>query len=132
MFHDFFNGCHGEGSFLQEFSPKLDLSEDLGEFLIIAEIPGVDEKDISLELVDNTLVISGEKRNTKEDRGKNYYYSECSYGQFRRTIGLPENSNKENLTAEVKNGNLVIKVPKKEQTVKQAKNIEIKSGSMKN
>ena len=81
-----------------------------------AEIPGLDEKDLNVSLHNNMLTISGEKKNERaeEDKNRNYYYCERSFGSFSRTIELPEGIKHDEVKARYKNGVLEIELPKDE------------------
>ncbi|CCK79845.1 MULTISPECIES: Hsp20/alpha crystallin family protein [Desulfobacula] len=108
--------------------PRLDLGSTQKEYTVSVEIPGVSEKDVSLELVDDTLIIRGEKKQEKEEKSKNFYRLERSYGSFQRTLSLPEDANKDNVKADFKNGVLNITIPRMEIVGSRAKQIEIKDG----
>ena len=71
------------------FSPSIDLKEDDKEVSIKAELPGIDEKDIEVLLSDDALTIKGEKKEEKEEKGKDYYHMERTYGSFNRVVPLP-------------------------------------------
>src|SRR5512139_1343942 len=71
------------------FTPRMDVAEDAKAFTVTAELPGMSEKDIDLSLSGDTLMIRGEKNEQKEDKGRNYHYSERAYGSFSRSIPLP-------------------------------------------
>ena len=64
------------------FSPSIDVKENEKEFIIKAELPGVEEKDIEVTVTNDSVTIKGEKKEEKEDKDKNYYYMERSYGSF--------------------------------------------------
>ena len=76
--------------------PLADISATEKEYTISLEVPGVDEKDIRIEVADNTLDNSGRE---KEERNKNYYRMERSYGTFRRVLSLPEDADQDTITA---------------------------------
>jgi len=106
--------------------PTLDIAETDKEYTISVELPGVSEKDINLELIDDTLKISGEKKQEKEEKEKNYYSMERSYGAFQRVLSLPEDADRDNIQAAYKNGIMTIKIPRKADSESNAKRIEIK------
>jgi HSP20 family protein len=119
LFDDFFRGFdltprgfyqRGETSFM----PTVDVKENEREFIIKAELPGVDEKEIEITVTDDAVTFKGEK---KEEKGKNYYYMERSYGSFHRVIPLPVETESDKAEASFKNGVLNITIPKS-QTVK--------------
>jgi HSP20 family protein len=107
--------------------PMLDISAADKEYSITVEIPGVDEKDIKLELIDDTLTISGEKKQEKEEKEKNYYRMERSYGSFHRVLSLPEDADRDNIQASYKNGIMKISVPRKALPQPETKRIEIRA-----
>ena len=106
--------------------PKLDVAETKGKYEIKAELPGMDEKDISLSLEDGLLTISGEKKSETEEKDKGYYLRECSYGSFSRSVRLPENIADDKIEAKFKKGVLTIDLPKKEILPPKSRKILIK------
>lgn len=104
--------------------PPIDLSETNDKITVKAEIPGIDPKDIDISIQDNTLFLKGEKREEKEEKGKNYYRIERQYGSFSRSVVLPATVNTDKVTAECKNGVLEITLQKKEEV--KPKQISIK------
>ncbi|MBV9994555.1 MAG: Hsp20/alpha crystallin family protein [Caulobacteraceae bacterium] len=105
--------------------PKIDVGESDGEIEITAELPGLEEKDISISVSDNLLTVSGEKRTESERKDKAYSISERSYGAFSRTIALPPGVDPAAVKATVSKGVLKVVVPKPA-SAKAAK-IEVKS-----
>lgn len=99
------------------FTPSVDVKENDKEFVIKVELPGVEEKDIDVTVTNDSVTIKGEKKEEKEDKDKNYYYMERSYGSFSRVIPLEAEIEAEKAEASFKNGILDIKIPKN-QTVK--------------
>jgi HSP20 family protein len=72
-----------------DLMPSMDVTETDKEIEITAELPGLEEKDVQINLVDNVLTITGEKKEEKEEKEKNYRLLERSYGSFSRTLELP-------------------------------------------
>ncbi len=105
--------------------PKLDISTDNSLYTISLEIPGVDLRDIKLEVSDSTLIVKGEKRQTEEEKRKNFYRMERSYGSFQRVLDLPDDADQENIDAKFKNGVLTITIPQKATKISRIKQIEI-------
>lgn len=105
--------------------PALDVFEKDGKLHITAELPGMQDKDIDIELTDDVLTISGEKRDEREVKEDNYYRSERTFGSFRRQIALPPNADTDNVDATFKDGVLKIAVPVKASATS-AKKIEVK------
>lgn len=114
------------GRFLK---PRLDLSATEKEYSIEIEIPGVNENDVSVELVNDTLTIRGEKKQETEESGKTFYRLERSYGAFQRILSLPEDADQNDINATFKNGILLITMPRKSVPKSNAKQIEIKSAA---
>jgi HSP20 family protein len=106
--------------------PTLDLSATDKDYTITMEIPGVDEKDVRLEIVNDTLTIQGEKKQGNEEKGKNYYRMERSYGSFQRTLSLPEDADQNGVTATFKRGILTVTMPRKALPNSDVKQIEVK------
>jgi len=92
--------------------PSVDVTEDKKEVSVRAEIPGMSQKDIDLTWHDGVLTIRGEKKEEKEEKGKNRYFRECSYGSFSRDIDIGKNVIWEKANAKYKNGVLTITLPK--------------------
>jgi HSP20 family protein len=95
--------------------PAIDLVETEGEFVLRADLPGLSEQDVSIELEDNVLTLSGERKSEHEERKQGYYRVERSSGSFRRTLTLPEGVDAEAVKATFDRGVLEIRVPKPEQ-----------------
>ncbi len=117
LFDNFFRGfgiaprgfAAGE---MGSFMPSIDVKENEREFIIKVELPGVEEKDIDVTITNDAVTIKGEKKEEKEDKVKNYYYMERSYGSFSRVIPLDTEIESGKAQASFKNGILDIKIPK--------------------
>jgi HSP20 family protein len=107
--------------------PSMDISETDKVIEITAELPGLEKKDVELNLAENLLTIRGEKKNEREEKNKDYHLVERSYGSFSRSVELPSGVKVEDITAEIANGVLKVTVPKP--APKQTKQIEIKSAA---
>ena len=107
------------------FSPSIDLAESDKEIKVIAELPGMDENDIEVNLNKDSLTIRGEKKEETEDKGKDYFHVERSYGSFSRTIPLPAEILSDKAEAHFKKGVLTVKVPKSEKSIESRKKIPI-------
>lgn len=107
-----------------EWLPSLDLSETKNDFVVKAELPGIDPKDIDISLANDILTIKGEKKQEKEEKEENYHIIERSYGSFTRSIRLPREVQSDKISASYKNGVLKITLPKSEEAKK--KEIKIK------
>ena len=97
------------------WNPAVDLYEKEGHFVIKAELPGVDKNNISIDLKDRMLTISGERFYDNEAKEENFYRRERSYGKFQRVFTLPADVDSDKIKAELKDGLLRVEVPKPEQ-----------------
>jgi HSP20 family protein len=107
-----------------EWSPSVDIAETDSEYVIKAEIPEVDKKDVKVTVQDGYLSIQGERKQEKEEKGKRFHRVERAYGSFLRSFELPDDVDQEKVKAEFKEGMLIVHLPKTEQA--KAKTIEIK------
>jgi HSP20 family protein len=107
-----------------EASPSVDIFEDKDEVVVKAEIPGMVKEDVDVNITENTLTISGEKKKEEKVEKKDYYRIERSCGSFSRSFQLPSNVQTEKAKATFKNGVLEIRLPKTEEAKK--KEIKIK------
>jgi len=98
--------------------PSIDVSEDEKEVTVRAEIPGMSEKDLTITCHNGMLTIRGEKKQEKEEKGKNRYYRECSYGSFERSVSVGKAAIGEKAKAKYNHGVLTIAIPKKESVIK--------------
>lgn len=94
------------------WSPSLDVSESTGEFVVRAEIPGVDPKDFEISVTGDVLSIAGEKKEETRERRGDVYRSERLFGSFRRSVRLPETVNSDKIEAEYDKGVLTIRLAK--------------------
>lgn len=117
-----------EGGTAGTWMPRVDVAETDKEIKVTAELPGMDEKDVNLELSDNVLTISGEKRTEKEETEKNYYRSERSYGFFHRSLALPDGVDRDKVEATFKKGVLTVTLPKTATAQSKATKISVKAG----
>jgi HSP20 family protein len=108
-------------------APAINVAESDGEFEVTAELPGVDQKDIKLSLEGNRLIISGEKREERQNDEKNFHLMERSYGSFHRAIALPFEPTGDKVEAQFDNGVLHLRI-KKPVGAQQQQKIEIKTG----
>ena len=96
------------------WNPVVDLYEKDDHFVIKAELPGVDKKDITIDLKDRLLTLSGQRSYENEVKEENYYRRERSCGKFQRAFTLPADVDSDKIKAEFKDGLLQIEVPKPE------------------
>jgi len=97
------------------WSPSVDIFETETEIVVKAELPGIERKDISLNLEKNVLTLRGERRFEKETKEENYHRIERNYGGFSRSFSIPATVDEEKIRAEYRDGVLKIALPKKEQ-----------------
>ena len=131
VFDNFF-GEFGLGPFsldrrMGSFSPRIDVSEADREFQVTVELPGLDEKDVEVSLANNFLTLKGEKKEEKEEKRKDYYSKERSYGMFERSIPIPEGIDLDKIDASFKKGVLKVTLPKCAEYQKERKRIPIKA-----
>lgn len=110
---------------ISSFHPKIDIAETETNIFIEAEMPGIKKEDIKLQIEDNILTITGEKKQAKSE-DKKYYRSERCFGKFSRRFTLPTDFNIENITAEFTDGVLNINIEKQTEKPVKERNIEIK------
>ncbi len=125
LFDGFF-GATGGVQTLETFEPRVDVAENDKEVRITAELPGVEEKDVEVSLSRDAITIKGEKREEKEEKGKEQYRMERSYGAFRRSFSLPCEVDADKATASFKKGVLTVMLPKTAEAAK-SKKIEVKA-----
>ena len=115
-----FNGIRSRlpAAFQARGTPPMNVSESENHFLVSVELPGLEVKDISIELMGNQLQISGERKWEEEKKGKEYHRVESQYGSFSRSLTLPENLrlDRDSIEATFQRGILEIRIPKVEPT----------------
>ena len=94
-----------------QWVPQIEVLQNNGQFLVRADLPGLTKDDVKVEVTDNMLTISGERKEEKEEKREGFYRSERSYGNFYRKIPLPEGAKTENAAATFQNGVLEITMP---------------------
>jgi HSP20 family protein len=107
--------------------PTIDVADDDKMFRISVELPGMDEKDIDVTLTEGLLTIRGEKKQEHEDKGKEFYRKERSFGSFRRVIPIPIDVDESKIEASFKKGVLLINLPKTEEAKKKVRHIDVKA-----
>ena len=107
--------------------PAIDMSEDERVYKISAELPGIDAKDIDVSVSGDTPILEGENRQEKEDKDKNYHFSERAYGSFQRSFQLPSSVDRDEVAANLSKGVATITLSKTAPAQKPQKKIEIKS-----
>jgi len=105
--------------------PAVDMEESEDEFIVKAELPGMDRKDIQVELVGNTLVIKGEKRREAEEHRRDYHRTERYYGSFYRSIPLPLEVATDKIHAKYRDGVLEVVLPKSEEAKRRTVRVRV-------
>jgi HSP20 family protein len=130
LFDDFTRGFPSLGTLgggMNKMLPTMDVSETDKEIEITAELPGLEEKDVQINVADDILTIRGEKKVEKEQKDKNYHLVERSYGSFERSLALPEGVNADAIKASIAKGVLTVTVPKP--VPAQVKKVEVKAAA---
>jgi HSP20 family protein len=96
-----------------EFDPKFDVKEAKGGYVIKADLPGVKDEDLAVSLTGNQLTISGKRDEEQRTEGDQYFALERSYGSFVRSFALPDSVDAERVTADLKDGVLVVQIPRR-------------------
>jgi HSP20 family protein len=103
-----------DGIQARPWSPAVDIVETENELVLKADVPGVELKDIDIQLENGTLTVKGERKSEQEEKGKGFHRMERSHGSFVRYFTLPETVNAEQVKADYQAGVLTITLPKKE------------------
>jgi HSP20 family protein len=107
-------GGAGNGGALRRWVPAMDLVETDDQFVLRADLPGLSEGDVNIEVEDGVLTVSGERKAEHEEKKEGYYRVERSFGSFRRSLTLPDGVDPESVTASVDKGVLEVRIPKPE------------------
>jgi HSP20 family protein len=108
------------------FTPSVNTREGEYAYHVEVDLPGVKKEDINVDLKDDVLTISGERKTKSEISEKDYYKKECYYGKFHRSFTLPEDTDVENIEANSEDGVLEVVIPKLKKVEKESKKIEVK------
>ncbi len=103
------------GLFDRSTAPAMDVEETIDEFLVTCDLPGVDQKDIDLSIANNILTIKGHKNPRLSKGGGRVYRDEIWSGDFQRTLSLPNAADPDKISAELRNGVLTVRLPKREE-----------------
>ena len=107
-------------------SPSMDVKETNKEIVVETELPGLDEKDISLTVQNGVLTIQGEKKLDYDEEKENYHVMERRYGSFQRSLRLPDTVDDTKINARFDNGVLKVTLPKRPELTREQRKIEIK------
>ena len=130
LFGNFFEpttGSNGGNRVFRRWSPAMDVVETDDHYVLRADLPGLSEGDVKIEVEDNVLTVSGERKSNHEETKQGYYRVERSYGHFSRTLTLPEGVDADSINATFDRGVLEVKVPKPEQ--RKPRKVEISVGA---
>ncbi len=106
--------------------PRLDLAESENDITVKAELPGVDSKEVDVQVIGNTLTIRGEKKQEKEEKKRDYHFVERQYGAFQRSVQLPTTVDADKVEAVFKDGVLTVTIAKRPGA--KPKRISVKNG----
>jgi HSP20 family protein len=124
LFDTFFGGEREAG---RRWLPPMDLVEADDHFVLKADLPGLAEGDVSIEVQDGTLTISGERQAEHESRERGWYRIERSFGSFSRSLTLPDGVDPDSISAEFDRGVLEVRIPKPEE--RKPRRVAIKAGT---
>ena len=116
IFDQFFGDSDGDTSAV--WAPRTDLSETDDAFRIRLDVPGMQKDDITINLQNNTLTVSGERSSERKEEGEEYVRVERAFGNFHRTFTLPDAVDQESVKAAYEDGVLTINVPKTEESTR--------------
>lgn len=116
-----FDGFFGTGTqnggrtALRRWVPAMDLVEAGGDLVLRADLPGLSEDDVAIEINDNLLTVSGERNSEHEEKSESFYRAERAFGSFSRSLTLPDGVDPDAVSAKFDNGVLEVRVPKPEE-----------------
>lgn len=125
---DFLTRLRPSGEMAFEWSPTCDVTESEGEVVINAELPGVESKDIDVQVTGNKITIRGEKRSETSEEKEGRSYQERFFGSFERSLLLPDGIDADRVQARLKDGVLEVRVPRVAPVAPEAKKVEISVG----
>jgi HSP20 family protein len=117
LFNTFFDAsAHDDGHTpTRRWVPAMDLVENTDELVLRADLPGLSEEDVKIEVEDNVLTVRGQRKSEHEERKDGYFRVERAFGSFHRSLTLPEGVDPEKVTANFDRGVLEVRIPKPEQ-----------------
>jgi HSP20 family protein len=124
VFNDFFGGSPASGSFINK-GAAVNIREDNTAYHLEFAAPGFEKEEFKIDLDNQVLTVSAEKKSENKEESKQYTRREYVYAAFKRSFNLPESVNEEGIRAEYKNGILHVSIPKKEEESKQKREITI-------
>lgn len=115
MFDDFLGPFYRDDPAMGNWSPSVDIYETDKDVVVKAEIPGIEQKDLKVDVENNILTIRGERTCETDVKEEDYHRMECQYGSFVRSFSLPATVDADKVQAKFKNGVLKVTLPKREQ-----------------
>jgi HSP20 family protein len=112
-------------SSMERFTPRLEMEDRDDKIILTAELPGMSDKDVQVEVNKDCLTMRGEKKGRREEKSAERYFSERSFGSFERTIRLPAEVLRDKIDAVVKDGVLTVSLPKSPEAKKEVKKIPV-------
>jgi HSP20 family protein len=112
LFDSFFSSRPGDGIRRQRWVPAMDLVEEDDSLVLRADLPGMSEDDVNIEVKDGVLTVSGERKAEEKKQGEGYYRVERAFGSFSRSLSIPEGIDPEQVSAQFDNGVLEVRIPK--------------------
>ena len=122
----FYEWPHSTNEEQAAWCPRTDVRETEKEIVLDLELPGIDKKDIKVEVKNKRLTISGERNEETAEDGTDYFQRERRYGKFERSFGLPETVNEDKVSAHYKNGILTLTLQKSEKALPKEIAVEVK------
>jgi HSP20 family protein len=116
LFDRFFEGRPGNGGAVRRWIPAMDLVETGDHLVLRADLPGMSEDDVDIEIKDGVLTLSGERKAEHEEKGEGFHRVERSFGRFSRSLSLPEGVDADKVDANFADGVLEVRVPKPEES----------------
>lgn len=107
------------------FRPRVDIAGNEKNYEITLDVPGMKQEELTIEVQGDSLIVRGEKQESKESKDKQFYRVERSYGTFQRTLALPNDANADEINANLKDGVLTLTIPRKQVEGKDVKRIAI-------
>ena len=127
LFDSFFGGRRSSGG-VQRWVPAMDLIENEDSLVLRADLPGLSEDDVNIEVKDGVLTVSGERKSESEEKTEGYHRIERSFGGFSRSLSLPQGVEADQVSADFDNGVLEVRIPKPKE--RQPTKITIGKGSV--
>jgi HSP20 family protein len=121
---DFFSSLPASNR-MSTHMPAVNIREDEKDYFLELAVPGIDKKDLKIDIDEDVLTISSEHKNESEEKQEGYTRREFSYSSFARSFYIPDNVNKENINANYKDGVLIVSFPKQEDKRKITKEVKI-------